>query len=165
LWLRNLWGISFFPSLISLTNFIFSSSGWHEHHRDRDVYEEATFVLAKCIPLSILHTVNVGEALGLYYALEWLSDMRFDNVDFALDSKTTVDTFNHTRPDIIEFGLVISACRSMFRSKFTNSKVEFNRRQANEVAHALTGVAALLASLTIYSIVPRCIEHLINEML
>jgi len=128
--------------------------------------EEGTFVLAKCIPLSILHTVNVGEALGLYYALEWLSDMRFDNVDFALDSKTNVDAFNHTCPDITEFGLIIPACRSMFRSKFTNSKVEFNRRQANEVVHALVGVAALLASLITYSIVPRCIEHLIiNEML
>jgi len=126
--------------------------------------EEGTFVLAKCIPLSILHTVNVGEALGLYYALEWLSDMRFDNVDFALDSKTIVDAFNHTRPYITEFGLIISACRSMFRLKFTNSKVEFHRRQANEVAHALAAVAALLASPTTYTIVPRCIEHLImNE--
>ena len=47
-----------------------------------------------------------------------------------------------------------------------NSKVEFNRRQANEVAHALVGVATLLASPTTYTIVPRCIEQLIiNEML
>lgn len=33
--------------------------------------------------------VEVGEALGLFHALERLSDMQFDNVDFVLDSKTT----------------------------------------------------------------------------
>lgn len=96
-----------------------------------------------------MHTVHVGEA------------MMFDNVDFALDSKTTVDAFNKTRPDVSEFGFIISACRSLFNLHFTNSKVEFNRRQANEVAHTLAGVATLLASSTTYSYVPRCIEHLI----
>ncbi|XP_024630887.1 uncharacterized protein [Medicago truncatula] len=128
--------------------------------------EGGVFVLAKAIPLQVIHSVHVGEVLGLYYALEWLSDMRFDNVDFALDSKTTVDAFNKSRPDVYEFGLIISACRSLFDLHFTNSKVEFNRRQANEVAHTIAGVAILLASPITYSYVPRCIEHLIfNEML
>lgn len=92
--------------------------------------------------------------------------MRFDNVDFALDSKITVDAFNHPHPDVTEFGLIISACRRLLSSQFTNSKVEFTLRQANEVAHVLAGAAPLLASPTTYSIVPCCIEHLIiNEML
>jgi len=108
----------------------------------------------------------MGEALGLYYVLEWLSDKRFDNVDFKLESKITMDAFNHPRPDVTEFGLIISACRRLFSSQFTNSKVEFTQRQANEVAHVLAGAATLLASPTTYFIVPRCIEHLIiNEML
>jgi len=128
--------------------------------------DEGVFILAKSIPLPFRYSVNVGEALGLYHALEWLSDMRFDNVDFALDSKITMDAFNHPSPDVIEFGLIISACRRLFSSQFTNSKVEFTRRQANEVAHVLARAATLLASPTTYSIVPRCIEHLIiNEML
>jgi len=67
--------------------------------------EDGVFILAKSIPVPFLHSVNVGEALGLYYALEWLSDMRFDNVDFALDSKITADAFNHPRPDVTEFPL------------------------------------------------------------
>ena len=47
-----------------------------------------------------------------------------------------------------------------------NSKVEFNRQQANEGVHVLAGVATLLVNLTTYFIVPRCIEHLIiNEMI
>jgi hypothetical protein len=32
--------------------------------------EEGVFVLAKTIPLPVLHTVNVGETMGLFYALE-----------------------------------------------------------------------------------------------
>jgi len=53
--------------------------------------------------------------------------MRFDNVDFALDFKITVDAFHHPRPDISEFGLIISACTKLFSLKFTNYKVEFTR--------------------------------------
>jgi len=92
--------------------------------------------------------------------------MRFDNVDFALDFKITVDAFHHPRPDISEFGLIISACTKLFSLKFTNYKVEFTRWQINEVAHVLAGAATLLASPTTYSIVPHCIEYLIiNQML
>jgi len=128
--------------------------------------EGGVFVLVKAILLPVMHDVHVGEVIGLYYALEWLSDMRFDNVDFALDSKTTEDAFNNCPPDVSEFGLIISVCRSLFDLNFTNSKVEFNRRQPKRVAHTLAGVAMLLASPTTYSYVPRCIEHLIiNEML
>jgi len=94
--------------------------------------------------------------------------MRFDHVDFALDSKIIVDAFNHPRLDIPNFGFIISACisLSLFSSKLTNSKVEFNKRQTNEIVHVLVGIVTLLTSLTTYSIVPHCIEHLIiNEMI
>jgi len=33
------------------------------------------------------------------HALEWLSDMSFDNVDFALESKVTIDFFHHDHVD------------------------------------------------------------------
>jgi len=32
--------------------------------------KEGVFILTKCIPLPVLHTINVGEALSLFYALE-----------------------------------------------------------------------------------------------
>jgi len=48
----------------------------------------------------------------------------------------------------------------MWTSHFTNSKVDFNKRQSNEEAHTLVGVATLLASLT-NCIIPRCIKQLI----
>nr|ABN08771.1 probable reverse transcriptase At2g02650 -, related [Medicago truncatula] len=79
-------------------------------------------------------SVVVGEPLSLFHPLQWLSDMQFDNVDFVLDSKITTDAFHNRQVDVTEFGQVISTCRSLFNSHFSNSKVEFNRRQSNEVA-------------------------------
>jgi hypothetical protein len=35
--------------------------------------DEGTFVLAKAMNFAAVHAVDVGEALGLYHALEWLS--------------------------------------------------------------------------------------------
>lgn len=52
--------------------------------------------------LSLLSTVVVGEALGLFHALRWLSDMQFDNVGLALDSKIATNTFNHHWVDVTE---------------------------------------------------------------
>jgi len=36
---------------------------------------EGIFVLAQTIPLSLVYSVAAGEALGLFHALQWLSDM------------------------------------------------------------------------------------------
>jgi ribonuclease HI len=127
---------------------------------------EGTFVLAKTLNFSSHCSVHLGEAMGLFYALQWLRDLGLDNADFASDSKIVTDAFHHQQLDVTEFGHVMSAARSLFTSSFTNSRVEFNRRQANEVAHASARVALFSASPTIYTDVPHCIEHvIINEML
>jgi len=127
--------------------------------------DNGAFVLAKTMSLSPMSSVAVGEALGLLYAMQWMQDMQFDNVDFVADSKITTDAFHSRRIDVTEFGHVISACRDIF-STFTNSGVEFNRRQANVVADALASEATLSASPNIYFVIPDCIETLlINDML
>jgi len=110
--------------------------------------------------------VDIGEALGLHTTLQWLSDMRIDNVDFETDSKVTADAFLSTRNDPSDFGCIISSCRSLFRSSFSNSRVEFVRRQANMVAHAFAREAMSLASPAVHFEIPTCIATLIiNEML
>jgi len=127
---------------------------------------EGTFFLAKVVSYPCFYSVDVCEALGLHSALQWLSDMQFDNVDFETDSKLTCDAFHANRDDTSEFGCIISSCRSLFSSFFTNSRVEFVMRQANEVAHVLAGEATLLAKPVLYFHIPGCIEPLIiNEML
>ena len=127
---------------------------------------EGTFALAKAITFSCTVSVDVGETLGLHSALQWLRDMQFDNVNFETDSKLTTDTFLSTRNDLYEFGCIISSCRSLFRNFVSNFRVEFVRRQANEVAHALAREAVSLVSPAVYYDIPTCIETLIiNEML
>lgn len=92
--------------------------------------------------------------------------MQFDDVDVMLDSKITTGTFHHRRVNVTEFGRVISICLTLFNTHFSNSKVEFNRRQANEAAHTLVGDAALATSPTNYYHVAHCINSLIiYEML
>lgn len=117
--------------------------------------DECTFVLAKTLSLSLspMCFVVMGETTGLFHALKWPSDMQFENVDFALDSKITTDAFHHHRVDVTKYGLVISACRILFNTHFSNSKYEFNRRQTNEIAHTIVEVATLSASPNIYYIV------------
>jgi len=127
---------------------------------------DGTFVLAKVVSLPCLVSVDVGEAFGLHSALQWLSDMQFDNVDFEMDSKLSSDAFLSDKNDTSEFGCIISSCRSLFTALFSNSRVEFVRLQANEVAHVLAREATLLASPAVYFEIPSCIETIIiNEML
>jgi len=128
--------------------------------------DHGTFVLAKVLQYDQVYSVVVGEALGLYHAIQWMHDMHFDNVDFELDSKITRDAFHSCKTDVTEFGNTIDECRVRFFSSFTNSRVEFIRRQANAAAHALAREATSLASPNIYYVIPQCIESIIiNEML
>jgi ribonuclease HI len=127
---------------------------------------EGSFVLAKNFTYPYIVSVDVGEALGLHSALQWLSDMQLDNVNFETDSKLTVDAFLSTWNDLSEFGSIISSCRSLFRNLFSNSRVEFVKRQANAVAHTLAREATCSASSAVYYEIPTCIESMIiNEIL
>jgi len=87
--------------------------------------ESGTFVLAKVLQFAQIYSVPIGEALGLYHAIQWLQDMRFDNINFELDSKITRDVFHSRTVDVTKFGTIIGACQHLFSSSFTNSRVEF----------------------------------------
>jgi ribonuclease HI len=128
--------------------------------------DEGRFVIAKTMWISPLCNVSLGEALGLFHAINWVRELQLERVDFALDSKIVVDYFNKGGNDMTEFGDVLKECKSRFNLYFQNSSVEFNRRQANAVAHALARVAPSLASSNIFVDVPTCIQYLVmNEML
>jgi len=83
--------------------------------------------------------------------------MHIGNVDFVVDSKTTNEPFHSNKPDVSEFGQIISRCQRLFHSQFTNYWVKFNRRQTNVIAHALAKEVVLSTSLNIYFHIPRCI--------
>ena len=62
--------------------------------------DAGTFVLAKTLQFDHYFPVAVGEALGLFHALQWMQDMHFDYIDFELDSKVTRDAFHSHHTDI-----------------------------------------------------------------
>jgi len=106
----------------------------------------------------------LAKAVGLHTALQWVVDLHYAHVDFVLDSKYVVEHFSSNLVDSSELGCIIQACRQLFDCNFQNSDVEFNRRQANEVAHELATIAPSHASSHVYDDVPSCIRDLIaNE--
>jgi len=140
----------------------FSERFWRGKFCSLVKYIQLQFVLAKVLQFGQIYPIAIGEALGLYHVIHWMQDMRFDNIDFEL----TRDAFHSRTVDVTEFGTVIGACQHLFSSSFTNSRVEFIRRQANTATHALAREATSLASPTIYYAIPHCIKTIIiNEML
>lgn len=47
--------------------------------------EDGTYVLAKTLSITPMTSTYVSEALGLFYVLQWLHDMRMDSVDFVVN--------------------------------------------------------------------------------
>ncbi|MCH99278.1 cytochrome P450, partial [Trifolium medium] len=72
--------------------------------------DQGRFVLAKTEWISPILDVDIGEALGLLSALNWVHDLRLKDVDFELDSQNVVTRFHSKREDMSEFGDVIKDC-------------------------------------------------------
>jgi len=65
------------------------------------------FILTKTINFVGVYSVDIGEALGLFHALQSVSDMQLDNIDFEVDSKTTKYVVYSGRENISELGNII----------------------------------------------------------
>lgn len=72
------------------------------------------FVLAKMLQFDQVYQVAVGEALGLYHAIQWMQDMQFDNVDFKLDSKITRDAFHSLKTDVQNLAILLMSVECNF---------------------------------------------------
>jgi len=65
----------------------------------------------------IKHHVDVGEAFGLFSALQWIV-VHFDSVNFVIDLNVTADTFNSNRHEVTEFGQSLLRFRVLNCSEF-----------------------------------------------
>ena len=83
--------------------------------------ENDIFILAKQEYFSPICEVHIGEALGLLYALDWVHELNLGPVDFELDAKRVVDSFNSQNCDATEFGNIISHCKSRCTIFYENS--------------------------------------------
>ncbi|CAJ2637113.1 unnamed protein product [Trifolium pratense] len=128
--------------------------------------DQGQFVLAKTEWMSPITDTDIGEALGLLSALKLVHDLQLENVDFELYSKNVVTSFHSKHNNVTELGDVIRDCVRLHKTYFRNSSVEFIRRQANEVAHALARVATSIASFHLFIDILTCIVNILNnEML
>lgn len=110
------------------------------------------------------YDVAIGEVVGLYMTLQWVSNLQFDNiVDFVCIRFTTVvDSFHTGVDDQSEFGCIINAYKQLFYDRFQNSHVEFNTRQTNGVAHELGKTDPSEFNPCIYNDVLSCICHILS---
>jgi len=104
---------------------------------------------------------DVGETLGLYYAIRWVHELQLQNIDFEVDSKRVADYFNRSNRDITKFGIIMDSNIQYCSLNLANSHVEFITKQANEVAHELAKTTTSLTSFFIFNDVPTCIHILI----
>jgi len=127
---------------------------------------EGNHVRSKTLWFSPLCPVDIGEALGLYHANQWINELQLTNVDFEVDSKTVADYFNKARGDSTKFGSIMDNNIQFCNIFLTNSHVEFIRRQTNEVVHELSKATTLFSNFYIFDEIPTCISDLIfNEMI
>jgi len=95
-------------------------------------------MLAKITQFSPLRDVDVSEVMSPYTTFDWaakLAKLRFDSVDFLLDSKKIVDSFRTCIDNVTEFGCIIYVCKLLFQNNFQNPCIEFS--QSNNVTHKL----------------------------
>ncbi|PNX88832.1 cytochrome p450, partial [Trifolium pratense] len=127
--------------------------------------DQGRFVLAKTIRKSPIYNVDIDEAVGVLHAIRQIQELQLGNVDFVMDAKTVVDQFHNKGIVLTEVGDLLEECKRLFSLYLENSCIEFTKRQANEVAHALAMVSPSLASSNIFIDVPTCIPDLVmNEM-
>jgi ribonuclease HI len=78
-------------------------------------------VLAKDDYNTPICDVRVGETLGLLSALDWVHNLNLGPVDFELDSKLVVDSFNSNKVDVTEFGEIIPHRIRLFSSNLATN--------------------------------------------
>jgi len=84
------------------------------------------FTRAKMLWSNPMCMPEVGEALGLFHAIQWIHEKQLTNVDFEMDAKKVVDYFNEGSNNVSEFGAILDECKRCLNVYFKNSKVEFN---------------------------------------
>ena len=82
-----------------------------------------------------------------------------------LDCKLVVDSIFDRNSNQVEFGSIISECRSLLKH-YPNYKISFVRRQANFVAHTLARASRLNARYQEFDLIPSYIETIVrNEII
>jgi len=118
--------------------------------------DEGRLLLAMTLWSQPICFTENGEVMRLLHVINLVHDLHLNNVDFELDAKIVVYYFNNGNHNIRKFGTILDECKRCCNLFFTNSHVEFSRRQAIEVTYTLAREATVLTSLHIFVDVPSC---------
>lgn len=102
------------------------------------------------------------KAWGLYQAIAWIHDLGYHNVIFEVDSKMVTNSFNNKVDVLFQFHVILSNCRDKIQN-ITNSRVSFERRQTNHVAHKLARASRFNAC-NVFDYIPTCIHSLLVQI-
>jgi hypothetical protein len=69
--------------------------------------DQGIFVFAKTKWLTPIYNVDLGEALRLLYAINWIYELQLKNVNSELDFKNVVTKFYSSKDDMFELDDVI----------------------------------------------------------
>jgi hypothetical protein len=69
--------------------------------------DQGIFVFAKTKWLTPIYNVDLGEALRLLYAINWIYELQLKNVNSKLDFKNVVTKFYSNKDDMFELDDVI----------------------------------------------------------
>ena len=120
-------------------------------------FEILNYCMFCCIRgLRVLHPlldIDMGEAMGLLAALQWVKELDMVHMDFQTDSKVAAYSM-YGKDDVSDFMAIINDCRHLLNTDLVNSDVKFIRRQVNGLHHT---------SLHIHLNIPYCISTLINN--
>jgi len=97
---------------------------------------KGNFVIARTAWATPLLDVDMGEAMGLLAAMQWVKELNMVHMDFETDSKIVADSI-YGKDSVSDFMAIINDCRHMLGTDLVNSNVSFIRRQANGAAHSL----------------------------
>ncbi|XP_073153865.1 uncharacterized protein [Henckelia pumila] len=95
-----------------------------------------------CIPG--IQNPAIAEALGIREALNWLKELDYHHFQIESDAKIVIDALNSSVSDQSSLGLLIEYCKLLIED-FQSCLFYFNRRSANQVAHALARAVGSLS--------------------
>lgn len=134
---------------------------------------EGNFVIEKTEWITPIIDVDMGEVVGLLFAIQWARELNTVNMDFEIDSKAVSDSI-YGRDDVSDFITIINDCRHLLATNLANYRhllatdlanfvVKFIKRQTNDIAHSLAREAPHHANLEIKLNILHYITTLINN--
>ncbi|XP_074326804.1 uncharacterized protein LOC141664750 [Apium graveolens] len=119
------------------------------------------FIEGRTMSFTQAGDVLEAEALGIREALSWVKNMGELKVTVESDSLVAVNVINGKNNYLLEVGHIIDHCRSLLRV-LPSVRLNFIRKQANEVAHGLAKMPCDINCLVTFTSLPTHLDEICN---